>query len=248
VNLLAVDCSCGFLSVAVSKNDSVKFREAYIKTGHSELIMEYIDNLMKESALQPRDLNGVICMGGPGSFTGLRIGYSIAKGLALSLSIPFAPVPTLDCIAFEGDQGLGVRGQGLGDRNQGLGTGDRGSIVNDDLLLAVIEARRGACFYAFFEGTRRITADADGDYQKIAEEIKSYGKTVILKGPGSSAFFDSLTDLKDKIILKGGNKGYSRELIAIAKIDKIFDNDNTKYLYTGPEYIRKTDAELNWAG
>jgi len=255
VNMLAVDCSCGFLSVAVTKNDLVKFREAYIKTGHSELIMEYIDSLMKESALRPCDLNGVLCMGGPGSFTGLRIGYSIAKGLAISLSIPFAPVPTLDCIAFEGDrglgvrdQGLGVRGQGLGDRNQGLGIGDRGSIVKDGLLLAVIEARKNACFYAFFEGTKRITADADGDYQKIAEEIKSYGKTVILKGPGSSAFFDSLTDLKDKIILKGGNKGYSRELIAIAKIDKIFDNDNTKYLYSGPEYIRKTDAELNWAG
>jgi len=172
---------------------------------------------MKKASLKPGDLNAVLCMGGPGSFTGLRLGYSIAKGLALSLSIPFAPVPTLECIAQRQEQ---------------------------NITLPVIEARKNAYFYAFFSGKTRLTQDRDADVSQIAGEIKQYGEKITLTGTGAAMLYDSLPkELRENIILNYEKKGYAREIIYIAKDKRIMDNDNTVYLYSGPEYIRETDAE-----
>ena len=219
MNLLAVDSACSILSVALSCNDKIFYEQLQAGTKQSECVMDIIDSLVKEASLKPEDLNGILCMGGPGSFTGLRIGYSIAKGLALSLSIPVVPVPTLDCVAFEA-------------RNEGL-------------VLAVIQARKNAWFYSFFKNGDRITCDSDGEFEQIAAEIERHHEKIILTGPGSKTFHDlSAENIKEKIILKNQEKGYARELISIAKMQNLLDNDNTAYLYSGPEYIRKTDAEL----
>jgi tRNA threonylcarbamoyladenosine biosynthesis protein TsaB len=61
--------------------------------------MPAVDQLLRDAGWRPRDLEGVAVATGPGSFTGLRIGVSAAKGLALALSIPLAVVPTLDAMA-----------------------------------------------------------------------------------------------------------------------------------------------------
>ena len=96
MNLLAIDTATSILSVAVCKDKDVFYKKIDADTPISESAMSVIDSLMKEAGLKPNELNGVICMGGPGSFTGLRVGYSIAKGLALSLNIPFVAVPTIE--------------------------------------------------------------------------------------------------------------------------------------------------------
>jgi len=227
MNLLAIDSASQILSVSVSKGDEIFYTEADEGMKHSELVMGFIDSLMKKAALKPDDLNGVLCMGGPGSFTGLRIGYSIAKALALSLSIPFAPVPTLDCIACQR-------------------TEDKETAC-PALRLAVIQARKNAYFYAFYRGGERLSSDGDADTGQIADEIMRYGEPVELAGPGAALLFDSLPlDLRKNINLKDGtSKGYAREIIIIAKSLNIPDNENTAHLFSGPEYIRKTDAELN---
>jgi tRNA threonylcarbamoyladenosine biosynthesis protein TsaB len=223
VNLLAVDAAASVLSVAVSRGKEILRAQTDAGMKHSELVMNLIDELMKKAALDPADLEGVLCMGGPGSFTGLRIGYSIAKGLALSLSIPFAPVPTLECIAFAR-------------RDCGL-------------IVPVIEARKNAFFYAVFRGAERLMPDTDAAAGEIAETI--YKKTgenekITLTGPGAAALFAVLPEkIKNALVLDGEKRGYAEELISIAKIKEIFHNDNTAFLYSGPEYIRKTDAELS---
>ena len=101
MNLLAIDTATEQFSVALAAGTDTAapaswLFEADAGLRHSELVMDIVDMLMDKAALKPPDLSGVVCMGGPGSFTGLRIGFAIAKGLALSLSIPFAAIPTLD--------------------------------------------------------------------------------------------------------------------------------------------------------
>ncbi|WP_461257266.1 tRNA (adenosine(37)-N6)-threonylcarbamoyltransferase complex dimerization subunit type 1 TsaB, partial [Treponema sp. R80B11-R83G3] len=142
MKLLAIDTAASFLSLAAANENEIFSSETEAGTRHSELVMELIDSLMKKAGIMPKDLNGILCMGGPGSFTGLRIGYSIAKGLALSLSAPFAPVPTLECIAHN-------------------------EKFAQTVTLAIIEARKNAFFYAFFKNRQRLTEDKDANLSQI---------------------------------------------------------------------------------
>ena len=222
MNLLAIETAASILSIAVLKNNEIFVSETIEGTRHSELVMELIDNLIKKAGLSPKDLNGVLCMGGPGSFTGLRIGYSAAKGLALSLSIPFAAIPTLECLVF-------------------------GEIFKQGVTLAVIDARKNAWFNAFFKDGKRLTEDMDSELLQITEEIKQYVKDgkITLTGYGAKSLYETLPDeIKSNINLINENKGYAKELIAIAEDKKLFSGDCTAYLYSGPNYIRKTDAEI----
>jgi len=223
MNLLAIDTAASVLSVAASNGDEIFYAETEAVTRHSELVMELIDDLTKKAGIMPKDLNGILCMGGPGSFTGLRIGYSIAKGLALSLSVPFAPVPTLECIAHN-------------------------ERFSQTVTLAVIEARKNASFYAFFKDGRRVTEDKDSNFSQIAIEIERYKneyRQITLTGPGSKLLYESLPEnTKKDLSLVFEKDGYAKELISIAKSKNIFCGDCTAYLYSGPEYIRKTDAEI----
>jgi tRNA threonylcarbamoyladenosine biosynthesis protein TsaB len=66
---------------------------------HSERLMGAVDRLLTDAGWTVRDLEGLAVSVGPGSFTGLRIGLSTVKGLALALAIPVAAVPTLDAMA-----------------------------------------------------------------------------------------------------------------------------------------------------
>jgi tRNA threonylcarbamoyladenosine biosynthesis protein TsaB len=222
MNLLAIESAASVLCAAVSKDKEIYTSEIIAGTRHSELVMDLIDSLMKKAALSPKDLNGILCMGGPGSFTGLRIGYSTAKGLALSLSIPFAPVPTLECLVF-------------------------GERFNQGVTLAVIDARKNAWFNAFFKDGRRVTEDKDSSLSLITDDIKQYVKDgqITLTGYGSQTLYESLPeDLKAGIIVSFENKGFAEKLIRIAEDKKLFSGDCSANLYSGPEYIRKTDAEI----
>jgi len=225
VNLLAIDSACSILSVAVyaSSTDEIFYEETEAGLKHSELVMLCIENQMTKAGLKPADLNGVLCMGGPGSFTGLRIGYSIAKGLALSLSIPFAPIPTLDCVAFNCDA--------------------------NQLTVPLVQARKASFFYTIFRNGSRLQPDTEGSAEQIANEIKKHAnknENITITGPGSTALYEILpNEQRECLVLSNENRGYAKELILIAKKNNVFANDNTAFLYSGPEYIRKTDAELN---
>lgn len=70
-----------------------------VSVTHSERLLVAIDRLLADAGWEPRDLEGLAVAVGPGSFTGLRVGLSTVKGLALALSLPIAAVPTLDAMA-----------------------------------------------------------------------------------------------------------------------------------------------------
>ena len=66
---------------------------------HSERLMVVVDRLLRDCGWDVASLGGLAVSIGPGSFTGLRVGAATAKGLALALEVPVAPVPTLDALA-----------------------------------------------------------------------------------------------------------------------------------------------------
>jgi len=66
---------------------------------HSERLMAVVDRLLQDCGWEASSLDGLAVSIGPGSFTGLRVGAATAKGLALALEVPVAPVPTLDALA-----------------------------------------------------------------------------------------------------------------------------------------------------
>jgi len=242
MNLLAIDSSHRVLSVSVSKADKIYSGEAQAGSKHSELVLDLIDSQIKKARLLPQDLDGVLCMGGPGSFTGLRIGFSIAKGLALSLSIPIAPVPTLDCMAFPCQNHSQLRHNCPVPRRCAPKIPRRA-------VLAVMEAGKNTFFYAFYRGNcldPPYDQNADAPASLIDAEIARHGEKIILTGSGSSSLYNMLSpESKKKIKPVFRNRGYSSEIISIAKIRNLMYNDNSGFLYSGPEYIRKTDAELN---
>jgi tRNA threonylcarbamoyladenosine biosynthesis protein TsaB len=241
MNLLAIDTAAERLSVALryapaaggyAQHHTLIF-EADAGLRHSELVMDSIDMLLKKAALKPEDLSGVICMGGPGSFTGLRIGFSLAKGLALALNIPFAAVPTLDCLAYPFSAWPG-------------------------LVVPALDAKKASFFCALYRGGKRLCPDMDADPAKIADTITAAiaatvadtgtAEPILLTGPGASMLHEQLTagdggarfDIKPGTGLRWGN---AETLLAIAQETGILKQNNTDYS-GGPEYIRKSDAEM----
>jgi len=100
VTALALDAAQDIVSVALKRPEGEYYFQLDAGLRHSERLMELADYAFRISRSEPSELDLVACMKGPGSFTGLRIGMSCAKGIAVSLGIPLIAVPTLDCIAY----------------------------------------------------------------------------------------------------------------------------------------------------
>lgn len=71
------------------------------KHSHSEKLFPLVDSLMRTAEIQPDSIGSIAISEGPGSFTGLRIGMTAAKSLAIGWKIPIIPVPTFEAIAFQ---------------------------------------------------------------------------------------------------------------------------------------------------
>jgi len=234
MNILAIDSSSNTLSVALETENQVLNEEIDKVYGHSEYLMECADGLCKSADIRPSDLNMVACMKGPGSFTGLRIGFSTAKGIALALGIPLIAVPTLDCLAYPFSTYSG-------------------------LVLPVLDAKKSCFFAAFYRGGKRLTDFFDanpGELLKImSKTMVSEDEPVLLTGAGAKLFLSrfegasSEDSIYTKEITKKINldnefaRGRAVELIKITKNDKLYIKSD---IDGAPVYLRKSDAELNY--
>ncbi|MCL2208778.1 MAG: tRNA (adenosine(37)-N6)-threonylcarbamoyltransferase complex dimerization subunit type 1 TsaB [Treponema sp.] len=214
MNLLAIDTSASILNVALQTGDDPVLSQTEDGIRHSEMAMELIDSLIKKAELNPDGLNGVLCMSGPGSFTGLRVGYSVAKGLALSLSIPFAAIPTLDCLSFPHRE--------------------------NELTLTVIKSGKKAWYFAFYRKGKIIDEPKEGESSVIAAKIAEFNnEDIILTGSAADSLFDAFpAELRKNLSLSYEKRGYAIELIFIAKKENLLNNENKKALYSGPEYFK----------
>lgn len=100
--ILAFETSENICGVCIYFSDDKYFSSSVnLKHSHSEKIFELTDFLFKTSGIRPVDLDAIAVSEGPGSFTGLRIGFSAAKGIAYGAQLPIIPVPTYEALAFQ---------------------------------------------------------------------------------------------------------------------------------------------------
>jgi tRNA threonylcarbamoyladenosine biosynthesis protein TsaB len=238
MNILALDTATAILSLALETERGLWSFQADAGPGHSEILMDALDMLMKTAGLPPGELGGVVCMRGPGSFTGLRIGFSTARGLACSLGIPFASVPTLDCMAFSLSPWPGI-------------------------VLPLMDAKKNRFFTALYRGGRRLSDYMDAETALIREKILQAlaavppeERRVLLTGPDAEAArreFDKIPLPREGpspalpedfyCLDTEFRRGWARNLLKIAKNVDIL-NSNEAEIHSGPEYLRKSDAEL----
>ena len=100
MKLLAIDTSTEVASVAVLLDEAIFCTELESQKTQAQLLLPMIDKLMIDTGIQMNQLDGIIFGCGPGSFTGLRIACSIAKGLAYAHDLNLIPVSSLAAIAW----------------------------------------------------------------------------------------------------------------------------------------------------
>lgn len=98
-SILAIETSTPACSVALSVGDARFSRYSEEPRSHTRLIMTMIDEVLAEGGLKVADLNALAVTIGPGSFTGLRIGFATVQGLAFGADLPVIPVSTLEVMA-----------------------------------------------------------------------------------------------------------------------------------------------------
>jgi len=100
MKFIAIDTSTEYLSLGISEDKKILFAETILlERRHSTDLLPILEKTLKKLRLSIRDIDGFIVGLGPGSFTGLRVGLSMVKAMALSLKKPIVGVPTLDCLA-----------------------------------------------------------------------------------------------------------------------------------------------------
>lgn len=101
--LLCIETASTNCSVALSTDGKLlDLKEDYnLSYSHSERLHLFIDEIIRDNGLSLQDLDAIAISKGPGSYTGLRIGVSAAKGLCYSLDIPLISVPTLTALALK---------------------------------------------------------------------------------------------------------------------------------------------------
>jgi tRNA threonylcarbamoyladenosine biosynthesis protein TsaB len=215
LNIIALDTAAPVLSVALASENGLWYTETDSGLRHSENLMDMADALMRRAGMRPSDLDAAACMQGPGSFTGIRIGFAAALGLSLSLDIPLAPVPTLDCMALPWARWPGT-------------------------VLPVMDAKKKRFFAALYRGNERISEYMDAEASRIAALLPP-GDQILLTGPGAPLLAPLLAG-KELFTDPGCTRGKAKELLEIAKKNDIFNNK--RGVFSGPLYLRKSDAEL----
>lgn len=101
MRILAIESSEVVASVAIATDDVLNAEYTINnKTTHSQTLLPMIDEVTKQLELDKETIDAVAISGGPGSYTGLRIGSATAKGIGLALDIPIINVPTMDALAY----------------------------------------------------------------------------------------------------------------------------------------------------
>lgn len=100
MKILAIDTSNNVLGISLVDNEKVLGEHiTNVKINHSVRVIPAIEHLMKECEIKPSELTKIVVAKGPGSYTGVRIGVTIAKTLAWTLNIPLVGVSSLEILA-----------------------------------------------------------------------------------------------------------------------------------------------------
>lgn len=193
------------------------------KLTHSRRILTMIEHMLeKRACMELDDIDGFIAAKGPGSFTGLRIGISVIKGMAQALDKPAAGVSSLDGIAF------------------------RFQYCSSPVCI-MMDARRDEVYYALYEFEQgRIVSKSSEMVASPEKAIAMTKSTTLFAGSGSKVYKGIIEQKADNPIIA---HDFQDHVSAAAMVQSL--NMKNRFL-SGPDniltpsYIRQSDAQLQF--
>ena len=180
--ILGIETGTDICSVSLSQDDRlIALRESGDDRDHSRKLAQYIDEILRVNEFSPDELDAVAVGKGPGSYTGLRIGVSTAKGLCYALGIPLVAVGSLEALAYVAAEDYQA---GILDVEE----------WNDALLCPMIDARRMEVYAQVFDS--RIDPLTEVGAHIITKEsfpdMIGKGREFIIFGNGAAKCIDIL--------------------------------------------------------
>ena len=193
---------------------------------HSRRLLIAIASLMDETHIGWEDINAVAVSSGPGSFTGLRIGMSTAKGLAMAAGKAMVCVPTLDGLASQ-------------------------FAFTDHLVCPVIDARKKEVYAAFFRCAQKGIITRQSDYMALAPEdlADMIREETIFVGDGIVPCREVFRKLGRLALVPPAVLYYPRAAaIGLLGVVKWQQGEVLEPAAAVPIYVRASDAEINFPG
>ena len=224
MRILAVDTATTSCSVAIVDKTSLlsEFTIDREET-HSKHLMDMIKAVLRMSGINFSDLDGFAVTRGPGSFTGLRIGLSTIKGLAVASEKPVVGVSSLEALAFQVS-------------------------YSRDLICPILDARKGEVYfsrYRFLNGhLKKQTKERVAPPDKAVDDLN---ESCLFVGNGALLYKEMILEKMGGLasiapMIQNTIRASTMAYLSMAKFEKNDTDDIEKIM---PYYIRKSDAELN---
>jgi len=223
MNILALDTSSRAASCAILRGGALA-GEFYMNIGltHSQTAMPMIEKLLEQAMIPPGGIDVFAVSTGPGSFTGLRIGISCVKGMAMAANKPCAGVSTLLTLAG-------------------------GACVFEGYICPVMDARRGQAYTSLFESNgnqlRRLREDEALSLSELREVLGRLSSRVMLVGDGAHICHDALGDLTHLRIPPERFLHQRASAIAGIAYDMALQGSLVSAGDLAPSYLRLSQAE-----
>ena len=171
MKILGIESASLVASVAIVTDDilTAEYTVDYKKT-HSQTLLPMLDEIVRMTEQDLKTIDAIAVSGGPGSFTGLRIGAATAKGLGLALDKPLIHVPTIDAMAY-GMQGCGW------------------------LISPIMDARRGQVYtgiYRFEDEFEVVQENEAVAIETLLGQLSDFDSDVVFLGDGVPVFRDRI--------------------------------------------------------
>jgi tRNA threonylcarbamoyladenosine biosynthesis protein TsaB len=171
MRILALDSSGLVATVAILEDEQTiaEYTINYKKT-HSQTLLPMLDEIVKMTGFDLSTIDAIAVAGGPGSFTGLRIGSATAKGLGLALDKPLVHIPTVDGMAYN-------------------------LYGNKGLVCPMMDARRNQVYtgiYRFEEEFEIVENQMAISLDELIEKLNQYGEKVTFLGDGVPVYKEQL--------------------------------------------------------
>lgn len=210
--ILNIETATKNCSVALAKDGKTVLCKEISEQGysHAELLHVFIEEILNESKITFQDLNAIAISKGPGSYTGLRIGVSSAKGLCYALGIPLIAIDTLTILA-----------------NQ--------IAVENGLIIPMIDARRMEVYSAVFNSDAEKIREVQAEIL-TEESFTSYNETLHFIGDSNEKAKSVLTNsnfvFHDEIVFPSANE------MSVLSYKKYQNKDFEDVAYFEPYYLK----------
>lgn len=201
MRILAFDSSAKSASVAILCDNRI-IGSSFINTNitHSQTLVPMAEQLLNNTNLSINDIDALAVSVGPGSFTGVRIGVSVVKGIAMPLNLPCIGVSTLEAMAYN-------------------------YIEKDCIIVSTMDARCNQVYNALFRFNdcklERLCGDRPISISELEKDLENYKEKVILIGDGAKLCYDAFGYKYDNVYLAPENIRYQNAVgVAFSALTK----------------------------